>query len=117
MEQNNVTKMVDELIAKRSIQEAFETFNEKNPDVYNHFIRLALAAVRKGKRRISANMIINVIRWDIFMKTTDDTLFTKAGTEISFKINDHYSSRYARLFIRDYPQFADRIDMREIRSK
>ena len=99
-----------------TIQEAFENYHEKNKEVYEHFIRLALAAVKKGKRRISAKMIINVIRWEIFLNTKEETLFEKKGAVMDFKINDITSSRYARLFVRDYPQYEDRIEMREIRS-
>jgi len=101
----------------KTIQQAFEKFHADNPLVYEHFIRLALKAIYAGKKKISFKMILNVIRWEVFLETKEETLFEHKGTKHMFKINDAYSSRYARLFVDNYPQHIDKVEMREIRSQ
>lgn len=108
----------------QSIQQSFEDYHAKYPEVYEHFIRLAFKAIRSGKDKISAKMIINVIRWEIFIKTKNaplkdspPTLFEQGNPDKKeFKINDAYQSRYARLFIKDFPQHADKFEVRSLRS-
>ena len=51
------------------------------------------------------------------MRTEEPTVFNLDGTLVAFKINDAYSSRYARLFVADFPQHADKIEFRELRSE
>jgi hypothetical protein len=107
----------------KSIQQAFEEFHKENPKVYDLFKRYALIAIKKGKKKVSFKLIMNVIRWDVYIKTFDRNRFSirvwRYGkkTEIdTFKINDAYGSRYARLFVKDFPEFSDRIELRELRS-
>ncbi len=100
----------------QTIQDAFRMFDKDNPAVYSHFKRLALTAIALGKKKISSKMIINVIRWEVFIETTEKTLFTDAEGDKAFKINDAYTSRYARKFIQDFPDHKDKFELREIRS-
>lgn len=100
-----------------SIQQAFNEFNSNNPLVYTHFKRLAFEAIRAGKKKISAKMICNVIRWEVFLETVDLNLFVnKEGEARRFKLNDAFISRFSRLFANDYPEHASKIEFREIRS-
>lgn len=97
---------------RRTIQEAFEKYHADNPRIYELFKRFALQIVEKRKNRpnkkTSANLLINRIRWEIYVETiTDD----------GFRINDHYSSRYARKFVEEYPQYRDLFNFRELRSE
>ena len=100
----------------KTIQQAFEKFHADNPLVYEHFIRLALKAIYAGKKKISFKMIQNVIRWEVFLETKEETLFEHKGQKTAFRFNDAYHSRYSRLFAKDYPQHADKIEMRELRT-
>ena len=100
----------------KSIQTAFEEFHNANPQVYSHFKRLALQAINKGKKKISIKMIGNVIRWEIYIATVDPDLFNVDGKEKRFKLNDAYFSRYARLFVSDYPEHSNKIELRTLRS-
>ena len=99
-----------------SIQDSFELFHELNPKVYLEFRKLALEAINLGKTKISFKLLINKIRWDVFIATVEPTLFDLDGKVVKFKINDAYSSRYARLFAKDFPQYSDRIEFRRLRS-
>ena len=102
----------------KSIQSAFEEFHALNPDIYEVFIKMAFDAIRKGKKKISAKLICNVIRWEVFMRTDEPTLFYNKNNEPKrFKLNDAYTSRYARLFVRDYPRYKDYFEWRELRSE
>lgn len=99
-----------------TIQKAFSEFHRLNPKVYEQFKRLAFKAIYAGKKKISFKMILNVIRWEVFIQTNEPTLFDNGTEQIKFKINDAYSSRYARLFIKHFPQHADKIELRKLRS-
>lgn len=99
-----------------TIQEAFESFHKLNPRVYEEFKILAFKAINAGKKKISFKMIMNVIRWNVYLKTEDYNLFNQDGVQIKFKINDAYGSRYARLFADDYPEHISKIEFRELRS-
>lgn len=100
-----------------SIEQAFKEFDTNNPEVYNEFKKYAFAAIKKKKKKISAKLIINVIRWEKFMETKEKTLFTdKDGVKHKFRINDAYTAHYGRKFIKDFPALADIFNFRELRS-
>ena len=92
---------------KRTIREGFNDFNKKNPHVYEHFEKQALKAIEKGRTKISAKLIINWIRWNEFLRSTDK----------SFKINDAYQSYYARYFIDKHPEHAGVFELRKLRNE
>ena len=101
-----------------SIQRAFEDFHKNNPHVYKLFEKETKhAIIDKNKKKLSAKMIINAIRWNIFLETEDEVEFTdKEGKKTKFRINDAYTSRYARLFIQLNPQYPDIFNLKELRS-
>jgi hypothetical protein len=99
-----------------SIQEAFERYHRTNPNVYAKIKKMALEAIYKGKKRISFKLIIEVIRWEVFMDTTDQLTIFVEGEKRMFKINNAYESRYARLFLDEYPHYADRVETRRLRA-
>lgn len=72
----------------------FEEYHRKNPELYELFKRYALQAIRKGHRRLSAEFIFNVIRWETDYR--DDNR--------DFKINNDLKPWYSRLFLQDFPQ-------------
>ncbi len=100
-----------------SIQRAFEKFHENNPHVYKLFEKETKhAIIDKNKKKLSAKMIINAIRWNIFLETVDDVEFTdKDGNKTVFRINDAYTSRYARLFIQKNPEYENIFNLKELR--
>jgi hypothetical protein len=92
--------------------EDFKTFHKENPEVYKLFSRFAYEAINKGHTRLSAEMIINRIRWETSVVTTDK----------DYKINNDYKPFYSRMFMVQNPKYnlffhkrgssADEIDWR-----
>jgi hypothetical protein len=89
------------------IRDGFNKFNKENPHVYQAFERESLKAIEKGREKISAKLIINWIRWNEFLNSSD----------LNFKINDAYQSYYARLFVARHPQYYDKFDFRKLRNE
>ncbi len=98
----------------KTIQESFEEFHSKNPLVYGYFKEFAFEALKKGKKKISFKMIMNVIRWEIYINTHESE---DVQEPFRFKISDAYHSRYARLFVSDFPQYASFVELRSLRSE
>lgn len=92
----------------KSIKELFETFNTNNPQVYTAFQTEAIRAFKMGKTKLSSKQIIGYIRWNFFMDTDDS-----AST---FRINDAYTSHYARLFAINNPTLANLFNYRGLRD-
>ena len=100
-----------------SIQEAFEEYHTNNPMVYAEYKKYIFKAIKKKKKKLSSKLVINVIRWDKFMETEEKNLFTdKDGVKKKFRISDAYTSRYARLFAKDYPELSTIFNYSELRS-
>lgn len=91
----------------KTIRQGFKEFNQDNPHIYTAFEEQALKAIAKGVTKISAKLIINWIRWNEFLRSTDK----------NFKINDAYQSYYARHFIQMNPQYKDVFNLRKLRNE
>ena len=89
------------------IIEAFREFHAKNPGIYYLFEIQVLRAIAKGRSKVGAKNIMEWIRWELYIKTTKDQ---------SFKLNNNFTSYYARMFIRKHPQHADKFEIRRLRS-
>ena len=90
-----------------TIREGFNKFNVENPHIFQAFEKQALKAINNGKKKISAKMIINWIRWHEFLESTDE----------NFKINDAYQAYYARHFIEKYPEYNGIFELRKLRNE
>ncbi len=90
-----------------TIQAAFAKFHKDNPRVYQMFTEQVLRAVRRKRLRVSSKAIINWIRWEVSLdiKSTD-----------GYKVNDAFTAHYARQFIKDYPEYTDMFEFRELRD-
>ena len=99
-----------------SIQASFEKFHKNNPEIYIMIVKECDRALRAGKKKFSIKAIGNYIRWNVFIETKEDTLFSLRGEKKSFKLNDAYFSRYARLIISDYPHLKNYLELRDLRS-
>ena len=93
---------------RKSIQKRFEEFDRANPHVYRGLRDLALTARRKGRERGSIELFFAVMRWEHWI-TTDDP-----GSD--FKLNDHYTSRFARKLMAQEPELAGFFETRELRA-
>lgn len=73
---------------------SFIAFHRANPRVWELFQSFAKQAIASGRDHYSSDAVLHRIRWHTTVETTGPV----------FKINDHYSSLYARLFHMAYPQ-------------
>lgn len=90
-----------------SIREGFNKFHKENPHIFKAFEEQALTAINKGRKKISSKLIINWIRWNEFLISSDQ----------NFKINDAYQSYYARYFVEIYPQYFNVFEFRKLRNE
>ena len=97
----------------RDLVEEFKQFHKKNPEVYELFKKFTFQAINSGHVRLSSEMIINRIRWETSVVTTDK----------DYKINNDYKPFYSRMFMAEHPKYnnffntrgsyADNLDWKE----
>jgi len=90
-----------------TIREGFNKFIADNPHIYVEFEKQALSAISRGRTKISAKLIINWIRWNEFLRSSDK----------NFKINDAYQSYFARHFVEKHPEHEDKFEFRKLRNE
>ena len=74
---------------------SFKKYHEDNPQIYEEFKKLAYQLIKRGYRRLGSKQIFEVIRWQTMVSGND-----------GFKVNNNYTSDYARLFESDHPHYA-----------
>ena len=74
---------------------SFKKYHEENPQIYTEFKRLAYQLINRGYKHIGSKQIFEVIRWNSMVSGND-----------GFKVNNTYTSDYARLFEKDHPLYA-----------
>lgn len=77
-------------------QAEFDRWHANNPAIWEYFQRFSFDALRSGHKRISHWLIINRIRWEVFLITT--------GSD--YKISNNMIAFYARLWRKTYPEHA-----------
>ena len=92
-----------------TIQQAFERYHRENPHVYDALVRLARQAKARGHRRFGIELLFAVLRWERMMVAVDPS-------QESYKLNDHYTSRYARLIMEREPDLEGLFETRRLRS-
>ncbi len=90
-----------------SIQTRFERFHNRNPKVYDGLVRLAYQAKRK-REHVGMKMLYEVLRWEWIISGLPDS-------HEQFKLNNDYTSRYARLIMDDHPDLEGLFKLRELR--
>ena len=91
----------------KTIREGFREFHNENPHIYREFEKQAIRAIRKGRTKLSAKLIINWIRWNEYLRSSDQ----------NFRINDAYQSYYARLFLQRNPKHEGIFELRKLRNE
>ena len=92
----------------QTIQDRFEDFHRDNPVVYELLVRFARELHNSGRKRSGIRMVWERMRWEIAVNTVDRSS--------KFKLNDHYTSRYARLIMAREWDLRDFFEVREIRA-
>lgn len=88
-------------------EEAFIDFHEDNPEVYELFDQFCRDYISKGKTKISAAMIINRIRWEKEVMTSDD----------EFKISNNHQPYYARQCVKKNPQYKSFFNFKKVEGE
>lgn len=70
------------------IDVAFYQFHQHNPKVYELLVKFARQAKAAGRKKFGMKMLFERVRWFEFVETKDST---------GFRLNNNYTSRYARL--------------------
>ena len=80
---------------KHDLATAFLYHYRTNPTLYLMFERFAFEAIKANKKKLSAWLICNRMRWENYIaeQATDD-----------FKISNDFIGLYARLFMARHPQ-------------
>ena len=73
--------------------ESFEEFNDEHPEVYEGFKRFALKAMG-FRKHYSADAVLHALRWETMIESGEE-----------FKINNNWSSFYARKFMKECPSY------------
>lgn len=98
--------IVPEQMPEATIQERFETFHAANPWVYHALVHLTREAARNGRKRVGIKHLIEVLRWE----------YGRATVGGEFRIDNKFSSRYARLLAAQHPEYADLFETRALRA-
>ena len=89
------------------IQDGFDEFHAANPAIFTAFVGFARKLKAAGHRKGSAKLIIERIRWEYAITTTDP----------DFKVNNSYTSRYARLAMEACPDLAGFFETRMLHTQ
>lgn len=84
----------------------FWKYHEENPEIFERLVEMTKAAKARGRKHVGMKMMFEVIRWEQSLTAKSDI----------FKINNNYTSRYARLITDTYPELYGMFETRRIRS-
>lgn len=85
----------------------FVAYHRANPHVWEAYQRFALQMIGRGFSHYSSSLLINRIRWHFLVEVR--------RTDV-FRLNDHLSPFYARMFIAKFPEHAQLFRTRRQRS-
>lgn len=89
-----------------SIEENFWAFHRANPRVYGALVRLAREARSSGAGKLGMKSLFEVLRWERGVSTRDWS---------GFKLNNNYTSYYARLIMHNEPDLRGVFEIRVLR--
>lgn len=85
----------------------FLAFHAKHPEIYAELRRMALVKLSEGRRRYGVKRLVEEIRFER----------RGGGTAPEFKIDNRFSSRYARKLIEDEPRLGEMFETRVLKTK
>lgn len=91
---------------KTEREQAFWEYHAENPHIYDGFDRFARDAVRSQRDTFGAQAIFERLRWYMAIERNDD----------AFKVNNNFSSYYARLWMRNNPEQRGFFRRRKLRA-
>jgi hypothetical protein len=93
---------------ERTFEERFREYDATNPTVYRLLVHFSRQLRDRGYHRAGIRNVWERMRWEMMLATSDP-----AG----FKLNDHFTSRYARKIMAENPDLREFFRTRELRSK
>lgn len=100
-------ELVDAAERVFTIQQRFERFHREHPEVYAQLLDLCRRWVAAGHTAWSVKGMFEVLRWEHHIAGDDQE---------TWKLNNNYSSRYARLIIREHREFETLFELRDLHS-
>lgn len=93
--------------AEVALDEMFAEFHANNPEVYDELVALARQWRERGYRRVGIKTLWEVLRWNRALAGVGDD---------RWKLNNSYTSRYARLVMANEPDLAGIFETRELKT-
>lgn len=90
------------------IDQSFVAFHHANPHVYRRLVSMAREWKAAGHQRCSINMLFEVLRWQLGIKTDSPD---------GIALNNNHRSRYSRLISANEPDLADMFELRALASE
>jgi len=94
-----------------TIQTRFNRFHHQHPEVYAHLVNLTREAIYTfGRTKVGIKQLFEVLRWERMI----------AGLPSdgeAFKLNNNYTSRYARLIMTTEPDLTGVFELRELSAQ
>jgi hypothetical protein len=97
---------VDIFAPPSTLDAKFWEFHQENPQVFEKLVKMTTELKQAGRRKVGIKMLFEVIRWQHALETRGD----------HFKLNNSYTSRYARIIEEQHPELAGMFETRSIRS-
>ena len=85
----------------------FRAFHAEHPEVYAELVRRAVIAKANGFKRYGIKALIEVVRWYFHFERPKNA---------PFKINNNFTSRYARLIMEREVDLVGFFETRELRT-
>jgi hypothetical protein len=82
----------------------WQDYHRENPLIWEYFERFAFEAVAKRRKKISHWLIINRIRWEVYIVTTGE----------EFKISNNFIAFYARHWRETHPQHKELFNIKRM---
>lgn len=89
------------------LQLKFLEYHEARPEVYGYLRDFMFQAKKSGRKTYPINGLFERVRWHMDVETKDGD---------GYKMNNNYRSRYARMLMRDYPEFAGFFEIRVLKA-
>ncbi len=92
----------------KALDEKFFKYHKDNPHVLELLLMYTRQVKEAGFDTYSLNTIMNRVRWHVNIETKDIE---------GYKMNNNYSSRYARLIVLEAPEFEGFFNNRELQTE
>lgn len=89
------------------LKEKFKTYLATNPHIFPHFERLVARARQMGKKKYSAWVIVNKMRWDLEIEASGDP----------FRISNDYIALMSRLYVWKHPESVEFFDFKPMKER